>query len=438
MNDGLSKLGRHIAEQQDAELGQQEPNEASRRFLAEYAARRGLPEERGRAALSGPMLWLRLSLAAALIMSAFALQEAVFWSPALSYTVGADGESGVLRDWESAPDDAPLPIHFSDGTRIELEPRARARVVAIGRAGAELVIESGRAHLDVVPVRFRVPGESPWRVNLGPFAVEVKGTRFDVGWDPREDDFSLDLYEGSVVVRGCDGGRHTLVAGQAVRASCSDQRWQIVPVGTPATPSPEAGGARGELVQPPEPPPVPPETAAPPAAPPGAEPAAPAPRPRAARSRSWQELARDGRYGPAYERVLGVGFEAERERLPASDVLLLGDTARLNGDARRAGDAYSAVRRRFPGTPAAARAAFALGRLAVDTDPTSARRWFESYLEEQPHGPLAPAADDWLFELSARSSDVEQRRTAAQVYLNRHPHGAHAFDARRLLDAARP
>ena len=193
MNDGLSKLGRHVAERQDAELQQLEPSEASRRFLAEYSARRAAPEEREPAGLSGPLLWLRLSLAAVVIMSAFALQEAVFWSPRLSYTVGADGESGVLRDWESAPDDAPLPIHFSDGTRIELEPKARARVVEIGRAGAEIVIESGRAHLDVVPVRFRVPGESPWRVNLGPFAVEVKGTRFDVGWDPREDDFSLDL-----------------------------------------------------------------------------------------------------------------------------------------------------------------------------------------------------------------------------------------------------
>lgn len=431
MNDGLSKLGRQIAEQQDAELQQLEPNEASRRFLAEYAVRRATPEERKHAGLSGPTLWLRLSLAAVVIMSAFALQEAVFWSPRLSYTVGADGESGVLRDWESAPDDAPLPIHFSDGTRIELEPKARARVVEIGRAGAELVIESGRAHLDVVPVRFRVPGESPWLVNLGPFAVEVKGTRFDVGWDPREDDFSLDLYEGSVVVRGCDGGRHTLVAGQAVRASCSDQRWEIVPVGTPLPPSPAAAGALGAADEPPA---LTPEAPAQPPAPSSAEPR-PAPPPRA---RSWQALARDGRYGPAFERVLAIGFDAERERSSASDVLLLGDTARLNGDARRASDAYSAVRRRFPGTPAAARAAFALGRLAVDSDADAARRWFEACLEEQPRGPLAPAADDWLFELSARSSDVAQRREAARVYLTRHPHGAHAADARRLLDAARP
>jgi hypothetical protein len=173
--------------------------------------------------------WLRLSLAALLVCGIFALKEAVFWKPPLSFTVGSSGQSGVLRDWESAPDDAPLPIRFSDGSLVELEPRARARVVAVGRAGAEIVIESGRAHVSVAPVRFRVPGESPWRVSLGPFSVEVQGTRLDVEWDPRSDQFSLDLYEGSVRSNGCvEGQSHTLVAGQGVRASCRLAQWTVV------------------------------------------------------------------------------------------------------------------------------------------------------------------------------------------------------------------
>jgi ferric-dicitrate binding protein FerR (iron transport regulator) len=68
-----------------------------------------------------------------------------------------------------------------------------------------------------VPAR-RWLGERPWRIDGGAFSVEVKGTRFDVSWDPRSDRFSLDLFEGTVSVEGC--GRETavqVVAGQGAR-----------------------------------------------------------------------------------------------------------------------------------------------------------------------------------------------------------------------------
>ena len=172
----LAKLGRHVAQRQDARLEAAEPDEGTRRFLAEHAAQRnptaGDPRSRRHAGQKerppgSARTWLRLALAAVLLVAVFALKEAVFWNPPLSFTVG--GDTGVLRDWESAPDDARLPIRFSDGSLVDLEPGARARVVAVGRAGAEIVIESGRAHLEVVPARYRVPGQSPWRVSLGPF-----------------------------------------------------------------------------------------------------------------------------------------------------------------------------------------------------------------------------------------------------------------------------
>jgi ferric-dicitrate binding protein FerR (iron transport regulator) len=157
-------------------------------------------------------------LVALVVVVLFALQEALFWPPPLSLTIGSPMEGGVPRDWASAPDDARLPIRFSDGTLIDLEPKARARVVAVSRAGAEIVIESGRAHFAVTPVHSSVPGDSPWRVSLGPFSVEVKCTRFDVEWDPRTDALALDVFEGSVRVSGCqDRHSHTLVAGHGVR-----------------------------------------------------------------------------------------------------------------------------------------------------------------------------------------------------------------------------
>jgi hypothetical protein len=183
------------------------------------------PTAPARPALTG----LRLGLIAFGLVAVFALKELVFWDPPLTFTVGADAESGVLHDWESAPDEASLPLRFSDGTLVTLAPRARARVVAFGRAGAQIVLESGRARFDVQPARLRVPGESPWRVHVGPFSVEAESGRFELGWEPRAGAFGLGVFDGSVRVSGCDE-RHSLSvnAGRGLSASCGEQRWEMV------------------------------------------------------------------------------------------------------------------------------------------------------------------------------------------------------------------
>jgi hypothetical protein len=112
--------------------------------------------------------------------------------------------------------------------------------------------------------------------------------------------------------------------------------------------------------------------------------------------------------------------------------------ARLGGDPERAANAYGAVRRRFAASPSAARAAFALGRLRVDTDRAGAERWFDTYVREAPSGPLAQAAHDWLFELAVSSADPKRQQARARSYLDLYPTGAHAEDARRLLDRLPP
>jgi hypothetical protein len=171
---------------------------------------------------------LRLALIAFCVVAVFALKELVFWDPPLTFTVGAQAESGVLHDWESAPDDASLPLRFSDGTVVTLQPKARARVVAVGRTGAQIVIESGRARVEVQPARFRVPGESAWRVRVGPFSVETDGARFELGWEPRADAFGLGVMEGSVDVSGCGERRaQTIGPGRGLDASCSTRRWAL-------------------------------------------------------------------------------------------------------------------------------------------------------------------------------------------------------------------
>ncbi|MET0413282.1 MAG: FecR family protein, partial [Polyangiaceae bacterium] len=336
----LLALGRHVARREDALLAGVEPDEAARRRLAEYVAqranepgarranepgaRRGLP-------LRAPVI--ALALVALVVLGVVSLRERP--QPALSFDVGKSPAPGKLMTWESAPSDASLPLRFSDGTRVELEPGARARVVALGRIGAEVVLESGRAHVDVVPVRGRLPGESAWRVSTGPFAIEVKGTRFDVGWDASKGELALDLFEGSVVVRGCSAGEQQLLeAGQGLRASCGSEHWRVAPIAAlaaSAVPEPAAPPVVQAPPPAPEPEPAPSVALRAPSA------------PRAARP--WQALARAGHAAPAYRAVLG-DFDALCERAPASDLWLLGDVARLNDDTARARIAYQSLRRR--------------------------------------------------------------------------------------------
>lgn len=451
------RLGQHVAEREDAALAADDAGrESTRRFLADYAARPGAPgvgaAARGSAgrrgsparpftpAAPGLRLALRLGLAAVVAAVALLALKDVLFAPApLTFTIGGAGERGVLRDWASAPDDAVLPIRFSDGTQVELAPRARARVIAVSERGAEIVIESGRARLDVVPARPAPGGDSPWRVSLGPFSVEVKGTRFDVGWDPRTDDFSLDLLEGSVRVSGCQAGHaHTLVAGQGVRASCSQKRWSLIAVSAAnaaASDTSDADARDAEVASPPDPATsLRPEDDARQPAPAETRAAAPRSGARATEPRSWQSLAARGHYAAAFERALAAGFDAECERVGASDLVLLGDTARLSGDAARARAAYQAARRRFDGSRGAAQAAFGLGRLSVQADPAEAIEWFERSLREAPRGPLAAAAHDWIFELVGETGSAARRRQVAERYLEHHPDGAHADDARRLIE----
>jgi hypothetical protein len=181
--------------------------------------------------------WWRIALGGLLVLAPFALEEVVFSSPPLSFNVGAAAQAGVLRDWESAPEDRPLALRFSDGTLVELAPGARARVLTLGRAGAHLVIEAGTAHIDARAPRLRVPGEEPWRVSLGPFTAEAASGTFDVSWNPRTDEVALDVLAGSVALAGCERDQAEAIrSGEGVRASCAAHQWARVVAGAPPPP----------------------------------------------------------------------------------------------------------------------------------------------------------------------------------------------------------
>ena len=105
---------------------------------------------------------------------------------------------------------AGIKVYFTEGTQFVLAPRTRGRLREINRNGATLSIEEGAASLNVTQDPTR-----RWAIEAGPFLVTVKGTVFDVSWDPENERFDLKLRRGRVIVTGpVVGGSIPLRAGQ--------------------------------------------------------------------------------------------------------------------------------------------------------------------------------------------------------------------------------
>jgi transmembrane sensor len=331
----------------------------------------------------------------------------------------------AVGEWVSATDAAAPHIHFSDGSEVALKPGSRARLATLDSVGAHLVLESGAADVRVTPNH-----GAKYRVSLGPFAVDVTGTRFDVGFRPADEVFTLTLHEGKVVVSGCVLGEgRTLLAGESLSASCRAGHFEISALGA-GRPAPSAV-----------------EEPAAPAAEPAAEPepqlgVEPEPTGRvndAARDGSppaptWQNLSRQGRFADAYSRIAVDGFESAISRATVAELSLLGDTARFAGKPADALLAYQALRSRAAGSGSAKQAAFSIARVHFDQRASyaEAARWFRTYLAEQPGGPLAREAEGRLMESLSRAGDRAGARKAAERYLAKYPHGPHERVAHQL------
>ena len=358
-----------------------------------------------------------------------------FWwlhrqQPPLTATAGASSVEIVSGSWLDAPEASSLPVRFSDGTRVEVGPDARVRVLELGQHGAKLVLKSGRAGFDVMH------GENRrWEVRAGMFVVRVTGTRFEVSWAPEEDRFELVLDEGRVELTGCGFAEgRTVEAGQTVRASCHDGAVQVArsaeavasnrlvaqPVSAPASSGSEVTNqARGSM-------PVPVATTSPTCS--------TASLPVPVKEPGWRVLAQQGRYAEALAAANRLGFGPECARANAETLLLLGDVARSARDPEKARDAYSLVRQRFAGTSEASMAAFSLGVLEFDHWGAYAKAasWLGAYLEENPRGPLIREARGRLMEALYRSGSDEAPRLATD-YLRDYPVGPYADLAQRIV-----
>jgi transmembrane sensor len=406
----LARLGREVAAEQDRVLAQD-------LSLGSVRARViGQPLGRPpRVALwSGVAAFV--AVAAAACLYGYSRQSAP-----LAATLG--DHPLAVGEWVSATEASTPRIRFSDGSEVALQPGSRARLATLDSVGAHLVLESGSADVRVTPNH-----GAKYRVSLGPFAVDVTGTRFDVGFRPADEMFTLALHEGKVVVSGCVLGEgRTLLAGESLSASCRAGHFEIS----------AAGGARPA-----------PSVAEEPA--PAAERSAEsepqlgnddvlrgneAGRDLAPVSPTWQSLSRQGRFADAYSLIAIDGFEAAISRATSAELSLLGDTARFAGKPADALSAYQALRSRAAGTGSAKQAAFSIARVHFDQRAAyaEAARWFRTYLAEQPGGPLAREAEGRLMESLSRAGDRGGARKAAEQYLAKYPRGPHERVARQLI-----
>ncbi len=347
-----------------------------------------------------------------------------------------EGTSVGAEENIEAPADAPAQLVFSDRSRVNLAPTTKIAVLAMDSHGARVALASGDLEVAVEP-----RAGSSWRFDAGPFTVAVKGTKFHLGFEPARGRLVLQMHEGVVEVRGpAQDRRLTLRTGEAL------ELFATAPAGERLAPEAVSGklAMRGQPQ---------PGSASAPGAPAGRSVSVPSrARPTLHRTTfrggdsfaesranaSWSSLIARGDFVAVVKDAEARGLDSTLAQASAAELTSLADAARYTRRYQVARLALLRVRERFPGSSRGNEAAFFLGRLA-ETGPSSARAalaWYETYLRESAQG--AYAAEAMGREISLLSHlDRERARVAAQLYLERFPHGAQTDLARSLVEPPR-
>jgi TolA-binding protein len=365
----------------------------------------------------------RVSLATALAMAAAV--AACGWAilafraaTTLRFTTSlGEGHAGA---WLATGAANEMPLTFSEGTRVVMEPDSRGRVEQLGRAGATFLLERGRVRAHVVH-----RSSTSWRFCAGPFEVQVTGTTLSVEWDPAADRFAVQVDEGAVAVHGPnDGAVHVVRAGEryamdlpsrTMRLSSNGASEADADAGSPEGPR-DANDASDDSVRR--------AASASVASPVRSSVAA------ATSAASWLALEARGDDDAAYAAACSAGLASLLHSSSADDLQRLARVSRLSGHRDTEREALLTCRERFAGTATASVAAYELGRAS---SPGEASSWFETYLREQPNGSLAREATGRLLETRASAGDDAGAREAATRYLANYPDGPEVPLARRIL-----
>jgi TolA-binding protein len=419
--DGLDPLTKGVVAVIDGHLDSPAELEGGSRPFAPVAARMARQQARRRTT--------RIVFAGAsclLVVSAVWLAPRLGERPhgALTYTLNGEPppHGGYI-----APSSGEPVLSFSDGTRVALEPTARARVVDLDRHGARIALDEGKAHVEVA----HLPGAA-WRFEAGPFAINVHGTKFSFGWNTRQGRLDVQMDSGVVSVSGpLSGGEIFLRAGQRLSVSLNDEGAAAV--------TPAVGETGTGAVSPPTAPPTSPTPAAAPPSPRDHAPSEPAAR-LTARFDSPEGWAAKLAAGQA----AAVVADAERRGLAkvldwssSEDLAALADAARFEKNDALARRALLAQRRRFPRSIRAREASFLLGRLddASGDGAESALGWYDQYLDEAPGGAyVSEALGRKMMDLERTQRHAEATAVAAD-YLRRFPSGIYFRAAQTLVRA---
>jgi transmembrane sensor len=423
--DGRQMFGAMIAAQDE----QRKASGAVAKARARY--QRTLSEGvRPRAAPS--VAWLALpSLAMASLLVWLVLRPSAI-------TFAVDGKAGGRIGAALTAFDSPLPLRFSDGSDVELsaDPLSGAtmRVLELGREGARVTLESGRAQVHVVH-----RPNARWFFSAGPYDVRVIGTRFVLAWNPDAQSLDLNLAEGRVEVSGGSLPAPVVVLeGQALHVDSRAGSWRLA--AESAGVAPDSAGppshSAGSVTLATEP-----NSGAPVLEQPSSN-AKPNPdgrpddRRRAPKEERsiWLELATAGRYGEALAAAEQEGFGKICDRAALSELVTLAQAARFAKNTARARQALQAARIRFAVDPKAEVATFLLGRLALEgRDYVEAERHFREYLARNPRGPLAAEVHGRLLETLEDGGHHESARREATRYLEQFPQGSYATMAKKIL-----
>jgi transmembrane sensor len=299
-------------------------------------------------------------------------------------------------------------IALSDGSRIRLSPGARIEPLHSSGTSFSAIVTQGRADFQVRP-----GGPRHWVIECGLASVEVMGTAFACDREPGR--LSLEVRHGAVLVRGervPDRARR-LSSGETLVLE-EEKGHPPVADDTFALPAlPESASSAGSLV---------------------AEPSTIVAKGEEARSkgrlapaRSWRDLAQHGRHGEAFATLGTDGLRRESKRLGVSDLFALADVARLSGHPADAVVPLERILTDFANDAQAALAAFALGRLELDSlgQAQSAALAFGKALALGIPRTLREDVRARLVEAYARSGDAVAARHAADAYLDEFPHGRH-------------
>jgi TolA-binding protein len=312
---------------------------------------------------------------------------------------------------------------------VRVLPSTRARVVEVGRRGARLRLEDGRAHVQVA----HRPG-ADWQIQAGDFTIHVHGTAFLVAWNPSQSRLDVAMESGVVSVDGPGAGETLLLrAGESLSALSSGSRVVTRAQAKVASRVPADGdlnAGRGAV-------------AVRPAQEPNADlnapvegplPTAPMPRRLPGAAAPWSERLADGEAAAILAEAQRRGIAGVLAGASSEDLAALADAARFRKQDQLARRVLLAQRRRFPGTLRAEEALFLLGRLADDAGgrASDAFAWYERYLRDAPSGAYAAEAMGRMMLALDRQQRTEQARVLAAEYLRRFPQGAYARSARQM------